>query len=663
MGPFLSVIIAAILATLALDLNPAPDHVDRATPTAVAVAMVAAAWITSRVHRSRGAPPMSQPRWARVADLAFYGLLLFGTHWTTVAREATGDLPLIRQLMLLAPYVFAALARVDAAWPADHPDDHPWSRSRGVTFHARLLLIPIAPLLLVNGIHDVLERVEPVKALLERNPAFEYAVICALLVLATLAMPAILTWVLKSRRLPPGSLRTALEADLARQGVRVGGIEAVDTGGLVANAAYLGLTLRTSRIFISDGLLLAMPEDEIRAVFAHEVAHGTRRHLAWLMALLVAILLSTYVVADSFAEDWLAFGIAGFSMLFGIACFVPISRRFEVEADLVAGDTIGDPELFNRALLRVGAIAGKPLDRHGIRHFSIGYRTQIVRACAANPLVRGQWRRKLQSTKIAITAALVLMVAGAVWKAPYDVSGAALDVMAAQSRRQKHDDLRREGATSAEENAAVEAFVRDRYQAAIVRARKGLFHPATRREAAIIGIAASNGMADEALAHGDFDEARRIAADIEAHWPSGDKTGDFNRKMLRAELAAIDPSRDLASVRPEVTAALEGYKELMKTRAPDWSSDLVGRELSFLAAAVEGSSLGYDPESFESSRVLALVRGVEVPGPEPREVALKRALATWQVNDSAWRRKVLERALGKQPHEILLVAAETRRGA
>jgi Zn-dependent protease with chaperone function len=655
MGPFLTVILAAFLSTLALDLGGKPDEVDRTTATVLAIGMIASAWLTSRVHHARAPGSFRPPPWARPIDLAFFGLLLFGTDWTTVAREATLDLPLLRQLMVLAPYVLAALARVEAAWPAEHSDQHPWSRGRAVAFHARLLLMPIAPLLVINAALDVLRRIGAVGSMLAAYPAFEFGLVVAFFVVVVATMPVVLTWILGSKPLPPGALRSALEADLARQRVRVGGIEQVDTGGLIANAAYLGLVPRLGRIFISDALLRGMPEDETRAVFAHEVAHGTRRHLVWFLALFTALILSMYVVEGLLVDTWWSVLVAmSVPMVAGIVAFVAISRRFEVEADLVGADTLGDPALFNRALVRVATIAGKPLDRHGLRHYSIGARTAIVHACAADHAVRAHWGRRIRSAKLAIMATLGLVLLGVAWKLPADLKlGGA---------RQARMELM-PSATNGLEQLQPDRV--QRFLAAVDDAREALGHPAVRREAAEVGIAVAMGLADEALKRGDFDEARRIAADVDANWPTGDPLGDFNRKMLRVELAALDPSRDLASLHPEVAAVQAEVESLLSAypAARNESSDLVQRELRFLAAATDPSNapFAYEADTFGSSRLLALARGAKGEGVD----SIERAHADYS-KDHAWRRIVLERALGGRSPEGVrrdLFAAETRRGA
>jgi hypothetical protein len=274
-----------------------------------------------------------------------------------------------------------------------------------------------------------------------------------------------------------------------------------------------------------------------------------------------------------------------------------------------------------------------------------------VRACAEDPAARARWRRRIRAPKIFILALFLLALGGVAWKAPSEISlGRAIrDLTLAQEMREGQG-----GAAPVTDLAA-------RLRSAVALSRKALLNPALRSRAALVGIAANMALADEALRHGDWEEARRIAAEVEAEWPRGDEVGDFNRKMLAVELAAIDPARDLASLGPAVREAQADLQDLLRDRVADRSSDLVARELRFLAAVagLEGQPPEFDPDDFESARLLALARGVPA---HPGEAG--RALRTWETNDFAWRRAVLERALGRSPHEAMkdLVATETRRG-
>lgn len=652
MGPFLSVIVAAMLATFAIEQPPAGESVERGAAMFMAIGMVAAAWITSRQKRAQ---PGTLPRisaFSRIIDLVLYAALLFATDWPALCREAIGNLPLLRHLLLLAPYVFAALARIDAAWPAEEEGSRIWPRGKAVLFHARLLLIPIAPLLLIEGMHDLLGIIPGTRLLLAAYPVLDYTVLALLFVLTMLVMPRVLAWLVRSRPLQSPALRATLEGDLRRQGVTIGGIDEVDTGGLIPNAAYLGLTPRLGRIFITDALLRAMPADEIRAVFAHEVAHGTRRHLVWFLILFVSLIFSPYLVFSALpAPTWLEVPLALLPMILAMVVFVGVSRRFEVEADLCAAETLADPELFNRALSRVGAMSGRPIDRHGLRHYSVATRTAIVRACAADPATDAKWRQRIRQSKLGILGIALAIFAGVAWIASDDL------VLS----RARHRYFRAESAPCAHpfQDPGVDHDLRE----AITGARGFLGKPALRAQAAVVGVAASMKLADNMLAAGAFDEARRIAADVEANWPTGDPVGDFNRKMLRVELLAIDPAHDLASLRADVDLVAGEIRTLVETMGANASSDLVEEELRFLGAATAGrdAPFAFDPEAFESSRVLALARGASAGGAEFREAEIAlRELPT----DCAWRRVVLERALGAPAAEALkhLVATESRRG-
>jgi Zn-dependent protease with chaperone function len=672
MGPFLSAIVAAILGTLALDTIPKPEEVERGPATLFAIGIIAFAWITARVRQAGPGERMRPIAWARPLDLLLFAWLLFGTDWTTVAREAVLDMPFLRHLLVLSPYFLASLARVEAAWPAERAEGteqtgaHGWTRGRAVGFHAKLLLIPILPLLLITGIHDTARLVPEVRIVLDSYPAIDYAAMAATFTLVLLATPRILKALFGTRPVG-GPLRELLDAHLTQERVRVGGIERVDTGGLIPNAAWLGLTLRGGRIFITDALLETLPPQEVRAVFAHEVAHGTRRHLLWFLAYFLAIMLGPYVAGSLIGSSlWVAGGLGIAWTIAGLIGFVAISRRFEVEADLVAADSLGDAELFGHALARVGVIAGKPLDRHGVRHFSIASRIGIVRASAANPEVRSSWNGRIRACKLVIAGFALLVAMAAAWKVPEDLEiGAAIkDLREAETVKEESELRRRDGgALPAADAARADAELRAKLESIVARTRPALAHPAVRDEAARIGIAAQMSLADEALRTGNFDEARAIAADVESNWPKGDPIGDLNRLLLDAQLAALDPSRDLASVRPKVKAAIDATEEIVRKYGRNQSSDWVQQEFRFLAAAtgLEGASFDYEGDSFESARLLALARGARLGGAESREAS--RALDAWPT-DFAWRREVLKRALGdRQPADALkdLVAAETRR--
>jgi STE24 endopeptidase len=93
------------------------------------------------------------------------------------------------------------------------------------------------------------------------------------------------------------SLRTKLEAQASRVGVRLIGIYRLALSGKThkANAAFAGLG-RTRRILLGDTLLDHFAEDEIEVVMAHEMAHYRNRDIVRMIA---------WGAASTFVGFWL----------------------------------------------------------------------------------------------------------------------------------------------------------------------------------------------------------------------------------------------------------------------------------------------------------------------------------------------------------------------
>jgi hypothetical protein len=119
----------------------------------------------------------------------------------------------------------------------------------------------------------------------------------------------------------------------------------------MGNAAVMGVLPRVRYVLLSDLLLERMDDEQIEAVFAHEVGHVIHRHMTWFVVFFVvffaglAALESIFQsdikrMVDQFGEGTLGLitvlGLAGaFLVLFGY-----ISRRFERQADVYAARTM-----------------------------------------------------------------------------------------------------------------------------------------------------------------------------------------------------------------------------------------------------------------------------------------------------------------------------------
>lgn len=185
-------------------------------------------------------------------------------------------------------------------------------------------------------------------------PVFTAVAVVILLAVAFL-LPMTQRLYNKFRPLEEGSLRVRLIALLEKHGYRVRDIRVMDASrrSTKANAYFSGMG-KTKTIVLYDTILTLMDEDELVAVFAHELAHGAYRHLpknmvssAGLMFLLVFTvwgMLKLPICRD--------FGFAGNEpcliaiLLLSVAApFVTLvygllqnwlSRRFEYEADAFA---------------------------------------------------------------------------------------------------------------------------------------------------------------------------------------------------------------------------------------------------------------------------------------------------------------------------------------
>ncbi|MFM7259985.1 MAG: M48 family metalloprotease [bacterium] len=228
-------------------------------------------------------------------------------------------------------------------------------------------------------------------------------------------VPVIVPLMLGLRRLAPGPLRDDLES-LARDArVGISEIWVWPTQGLIANAAVMGLFPRLRCVMLSDALLEYMPREQVRAVMAHELGHVARRHLSWL----VIVVLACWAAAASLAEPlalaafeylardagdteveqiahWAALAREVGMIVAALVLFGWISRRFERQADTYAvqllsaraGRSDAAPEAIDAMVGALGSIAflnHVPKERSSWRHGSIHWRQEYLRGIAGRP--------------------------------------------------------------------------------------------------------------------------------------------------------------------------------------------------------------------------------------------------------------------------------------
>ena len=168
--------------------------------------------------------------------------------------------------------------------------------------------------------------------------------------LVFLFAPEILRRVLHTQPLPDSPLRRRLEAMCKRVGMRYRDILLWRTQNNMGNAAVMGIAPPVRYILLSDLLLERMDDDQIEAVFAHEVGHVVHRHMAWYVVVILIFTLALLSASRFIPKDtqWLGelppplvdvLSLLGITALF-LIYFGFLSRRFERQADVYAARII-----------------------------------------------------------------------------------------------------------------------------------------------------------------------------------------------------------------------------------------------------------------------------------------------------------------------------------
>jgi len=221
------------------------------------------------------------------------------------------------------------------------------------------LLFTIAPALLLLFLHDGLSLVLPpifhrIPILAGRQDMGEALITLPALGVFLVFSPEILRRVLQTEPMPDCALRRRLVATARRHGVGIRGVLLWKTQNQMGNAAVMGFVSRFRYVLLSDLLLETMHDEQIEAIFAHEIGHVTHRHLPWLMAAMATMmfamagpgqLLTDALESGHGGHVWLAESVQMAIMLgaaiglFALA-FGFVSRKFERQADVFAARTI-----------------------------------------------------------------------------------------------------------------------------------------------------------------------------------------------------------------------------------------------------------------------------------------------------------------------------------
>jgi Zn-dependent protease with chaperone function len=299
----------------------------------------------------------------------------------------------------LAPY-FAMLA---ASWIGQYRIErkirgNDWRPARFITFQSRANLMTVLPISLIYAAYWAVLRFVPSAQDLLHAFYFLQAILQVVLVVGvSMFIPLAVRLVLPGGPLPEGRLRRRLEAFARDRGIRINQILVWRTGSrMFATAFVIGLMNPFRYVFITDALLKRLSDDEVLAVFAHELGHVKHRHLWWLLGFVIsftAILLAVeqVLLPQDSARQFAAIAIV---LTYGYFLFGYVSRRFERDADAFAAQHTS-PELISQVFLKLGMDNPAMMKKQGWRHFSLEQRVREIILQKARPEVRRIFRAEL----------------------------------------------------------------------------------------------------------------------------------------------------------------------------------------------------------------------------------------------------------------------------
>ena len=217
-------------------------------------------------------------------------------------------------------------------------------------------------------------------------------------------VPVVLYRILGARPLPRSALRNRMEAMCRMHGLKFRDILLWPTQDRIANALVMGVVPRFRYVLLSDLLLTEMSEEQVEAVFAHELGHVAHQHMVWYLIFMATLGLILGVVAvglDLIQRQWLRLpdwmpmdlmmtllGFGGFLLAFGF-----VSRRFERQADVFAARTIERQRMPNIVAGPAPQVIAPRRSSHVGPHGASIFASALERVALINNMPMGSQRR------------------------------------------------------------------------------------------------------------------------------------------------------------------------------------------------------------------------------------------------------------------------------
>ena len=400
-----------------------------------------------------------------------HGLLLLVTDWLRLCKQTplVGDWLVLPSFLATIPFLLSILLVWVAIYPADRairqialetfifrgrPVRPTWPLSKYLIFNLRhQVLFILVPMLLILAARDLIMRYDNWLREITGQEVIPDILLGAAAVLVAIIAPAILRRVWVTQPLPDGPLRDRLLHMCGSLRMRCREILVWHSGGMIINAAVMGVIAPFRYFLITDAMLEQMDDLRIEAVFGHEAGHVKRHHILFFLmfAFISGCAITslgqhsrgmerqTYQIVIVIAAAILAFK---WFWLFGW-----ISRAFEAQADIYGVRTLaasGVPcqlecilhndsdgkvkldtdgprlcqtaaHIFGDTLNEVAALNGIPTEAKSWRHGSISSRSRAVIGLARDPEATARFEQRVYRVKLGIFIAAVAAALWAVW--------------------------------------------------------------------------------------------------------------------------------------------------------------------------------------------------------------------------------------------------------
>ena len=369
--------------------------------------------------------------------LGVVGGILFWLDWAQLVRFNwhLDRAFLLDDLLILTPVLLPMVLSWAAFYEVDHAlqtgtggrEGEAASRRQYLGLHLRhylgILMLPVLGLL---ALQDGAELISP-GILDSRYGSLVYGP--PIMVLFVL-FPVLLRHVWNTWPLIEGPLRERLESAADRVGFQVREILVWHTGCLVVNAAVAGFIRPLRYVFLTDGLLTQLTDEEIEVVFGHELGHVRHHHMTLRVLAMIApvslwILLRRAfpqggeIIEGLFQTGGVAMQLpAGMITLALVALYVFLvfgfySRMLESQADLFGCRVLASdsPELarqtFISALEKLAAAGGIDRNARSWQHASIARRVDFLNRLATDPNSELRFQRRVRAMNL-LTTVLVI---------------------------------------------------------------------------------------------------------------------------------------------------------------------------------------------------------------------------------------------------------------